>query len=68
MPNMHMHEHLTECVKDFGPLSSFWCYSFETFSGLLGDLPTNNRLIETQIMQRFVHDKLPLANAVLQPK
>ena len=63
-PNMHMHGHLTECVKDFGPLSSFWCYSFERFSGLLGDLPTNNHLIETQIMQGFVYDKLPFANVV----
>ena len=55
-PNMHMHGHLTECVKDYGPLSSFWCFSFERFNDLLGDLPTNNRLIETQIMQHFVND------------
>ena len=38
-PNMHMHGHLTACVKDYGPLSSFWCFSFERFNGLLGDLP-----------------------------
>ena len=22
-PNMHMHGHLTKCIKDYGPLSSF---------------------------------------------
>lgn len=59
-PNMHMHGHLTECVKDYGPLSSFWCFSFERFNGLLGELPTNNRLIEMQIMQRFVQENFCL--------
>ena len=56
-PNMHMHGHLTECIKDYG---SFWLFSFERFNGLLGDLPTNNRLIETQVKQRFVHDNFHL--------
>ena len=40
--------------------SSFFILSFERFNGLLGDLPTNNRLIETQVMQRFVHDNFHL--------
>lgn len=59
-PNMHMHGHLIECVKDFGPLSSFWLFSFERFNGLLGDLPTNNCLIEMQVMKRFVSDSFYL--------
>ena len=59
-PNMHMHGHLTECIKDYCPLSSFWLFSFERFNGLLGDLPTNNRLRETQVIQRFVHDNFQL--------
>lgn len=66
-PNMHMHGHLTECIKDFGPLSSFWCFSFERFNGLLGDLPTNNRLIEAQIMQRFIHDNYHLQSLSYSP-
>ncbi len=28
-PNVHMHCHLMECVKDFGPINSFWLFSFE---------------------------------------
>ena len=48
--------HLTECVRDFGPIASFWCFSFKRFNGLLGDLPTNNRSIELQVMKRFISD------------
>jgi hypothetical protein len=48
--------HLAECVRDFGPIASFWCFSFERFNGLLGDLPTNNRSIELQVMKRFISD------------
>ena len=28
-PNMHLHGHLIECVMDFGPIYSFWLFSFE---------------------------------------
>ena len=55
-PNMHMHSHLIECVKDFGPITAFWLFSFERYNGILGDEPTNNRLIELQLIRRFVQD------------
>ena len=55
-PNIHLHAHVTECISDFGPMSSFWLFSFEHFNGLLGDEPTNNRSIEVQLMNRFVKD------------
>lgn len=42
-PNIHLHAHLTECIEDYGPMSSFWLFSFERFNGILGDEPTNNR-------------------------
>lgn len=60
-PNMHLHCHLADCLRDFGPMASFWLFSFERFNGLLGDQPTNNRSIEVQLMQRFIVD-----NAYLQ--
>ena len=41
---------------DFGPISTFWLFSFERFNGVLGDEPTNNRSIEIQMMNRFVND------------
>ena len=55
-PNIHLHNHLADCIRDFGPLASFWLFSFERFNGLLGDVPTNNRAIEVQLMQRFLDD------------
>ncbi len=55
-PNMHMHCHLAECIRDYGPMSSFWLFSFERMNGILGNEPTNNRSIELQLMQRFVKD------------
>src|ERR1043165_715111 len=36
-PNIHLSLHITDCYEDYGPLYSFWCYSFERMNGLLGD-------------------------------
>lgn len=27
-PNMHLHLHLKDCLLDYGPVHSFWCYGF----------------------------------------
>jgi hypothetical protein len=35
-PNIHLSLHIAECCKDYGPLYSFWCYSFERMNGVLG--------------------------------
>ena len=53
-PNMHLHSHLLECIIDYGPLHSFWCFAFERFNGILGSMPNNNRSIEAQLMRRFL--------------
>ena len=55
-PNMHMSCHLRECILDYGPLNHFWLFAFERFNGILGQLPNNNRSIETQMMKRFLAD------------
>jgi len=34
--NLHLSLHLCECFYDYGPLYSFWCFSFERMNGLLG--------------------------------
>jgi hypothetical protein len=36
--NIHLSLHLAECCRDYGPLYSFWCYSFERMNGVLGKL------------------------------
>ena len=56
-PNMHLHCHLKDVLADFGPVYSFWLFSFERYNGILGNQPTNNRAIEPQLMRRFVRDQ-----------
>ena len=59
-PNIHLHAHLADCILEYGPISTFWLFSFERFNGLLGDEPTNNRSIELQLMTRFLKDNAHL--------
>ena len=51
-----MHAHLKEDILNFGPVYEYWLFSFERYNGILGNQPTNNRLAEPQIMQRFIGD------------
>lgn len=53
-PNMHMSLHLKQCLEDYGPLHSFWCYAFERCNG---KYHTNNQSIESQIMKKFLRDQ-----------
>ena len=55
-PNMHLHMHLLSCIKDYGPIYSFWLFSFERYNGLLGNYRTNQRSVELQLMRRFLSD------------
>jgi hypothetical protein len=34
--NLHLSLHLYECSLDYGPLYTFWCFSFERMNGMLG--------------------------------
>lgn len=52
-PNMHLHSHLADCVLDFGPVYSFWLFSFERYNGILGEYGTNQRAVEIQLMRKF---------------
>ena len=49
--NLHMHLHLRECLLDYGPVFSFWCFSFERYNGILGSFQTNNCTIELTDLQ-----------------
>ena len=55
--NIHLHCHLKECVDDYGPVYSFWCFAFERFNGILGSTITNNRTIEVQLMRKLVSSR-----------
>lgn len=37
-PNIHLSLHIAQCCRDYGPLCSFWCFSFERMNGILGEL------------------------------
>lgn len=56
VPNMYLHAHIHECIEDFGPVQSFWHFSFKRLNGLLGKRPLNNKSIEVQVMRQFLRD------------
>lgn len=39
--NLHLCLHIKECCQDYGPLYSYWCFSFERMNGVLGKLYAN---------------------------
>ena len=51
--NMHLHCDLRDIILDYGPVHSFWLFSFERYNGILGDLPNNHRAITLQLMRKF---------------
>ena len=53
-PNIHLHTHLVECVLDYGPVYSFWLFSFECYNGILGKYGTNQHAVEIQLMRKFL--------------
>ena len=46
-----------ECIEDYGPVYSFWCFAFERYNGILGSTATNNRSIEIQLMRNFLSEQ-----------
>ena len=56
--NMHLHGHLQECISDYGPVYSFWCFAFERMNGVLGSYHTNNHSISIQLARRFLDSKV----------
>ena len=49
---MHLHGHLVSCVRQYGPLYSFWLFSFERYNGILGNISNNEHNIEILNSQR----------------
>ena len=52
-PNMHLHCHIMDCIKDYGPSHTFWCFAFERYNGLLESTHTNKKSIEPQLLKKF---------------
>lgn len=55
-PNMHLRCHIAECLYDYGPAHTTWCFSFERCNGILGNMPNNNKslAIEKTMITRFI--------------
>ena len=49
---------LKEVIKDYGPMQEFWLFSSERYNGIIGKQPTNNRNIESQLMNCFLNDNV----------
>ena len=52
-PNIHLLGHITDCIRDHGPVYAFWLYAFERMNGVLGSFQTNFHDINVQLMRRF---------------
>ncbi|GET54634.1 hypothetical protein GLOIN_2v1776801 [Rhizophagus irregularis DAOM 181602=DAOM 197198] len=50
-PNLHLCLHIADCCQDYGPLYSFWCFSFERMNGILSSFPNSNRQIEIELLR-----------------
>lgn len=56
-PNMHLHQHLINCILDYGSVYSIWLYSFERYNGILGMFHSNHRSVELQLMRKFLNSQ-----------
>ena len=56
--NIHLHGHISDCIRDVGPVYAFWLFTFERLNGILGSYHTNCHDISLQLMRRFLvnHD------------
>ncbi|OAD65662.1 hypothetical protein PHYBLDRAFT_175843 [Phycomyces blakesleeanus NRRL 1555(-)] len=56
-PNMHLHLHLRDTIKDFGPVYGYWLFSFERYNSVLKNINTNRRSgFEMTYMKTFIED------------
>ena len=56
--NMHLHCHLKECIEDYGPIYSFWCFAFERYNGNLGSTATNNGQLKSSLWENLCQNNL----------
>ena len=52
--NYHMALHMPDVILDYGPPHAFWCFAYERMNGILASIPTNNRGIEKEVLDRFL--------------
>ncbi|GBB94494.1 hypothetical protein RclHR1_23670004 [Rhizophagus clarus] len=50
-PNLHLCLHIYECALDYGPLFSFWYYSFKQMNGILSSYNNSRHNIESELLR-----------------
>lgn len=64
--NMHMACHLKASIEDYGPLSSFWCFPFERYNGILEGIKKSwlnpekqmfLKYLDLQLMRQFTNSE-----------
>ena len=53
-PNMHMACHLHDNIRDYGPLTAFWAFSFERYNGALERIKISWCGPEKQMFKKFL--------------
>lgn len=43
VPNHHLSLHLGDCLCNFGPVHTWWCFPFERYNGIMSRMNTNNK-------------------------
>lgn len=74
--NVHCLVHLTECVKNLGPLWSYSMFSFESFNGTLRNYGSKSTNVINQVLEKIIigtsasenSSKLKCATDLLQDK
>jgi len=67
--NVHSLLHLTDCVRELGPLWVFSCFYFENQNGILKSLVHGTQQVDKQILSSFSYEKnLPAAAEDLIPE
>ena len=67
--NVHNLLHLTDCIRELGPLWAYSCFHFESQNGALKSLVHGTQQVEKQIMASFVYRKnLPAAAVEIIPE
>ena len=57
-PNMHLVGHITDCIREHGPVYAFWLHAFERMNGILGSFQTSNHNVTIQLMRKFLSMQL----------
>ena len=55
--NMHQLLHVTDCVRNFGPLWGYSAYSFENFNGILQHYFHGTQAVGLQVVNSYLHIK-----------